>query len=241
VTVSRGSLIFYTAQAVLMQAPILDNEEIVKLFRSTVSEARFARYMSDCRGQVSDAVSLYYFNTEVSKALYSSLQMWEIALRNKLNSFLSWKFTPRWPYDDTRALRQLAGNDRRKVTESIERQRQLRGIKTVPVEAIVADLSAGFWVSLLNSGYDVPFVWRYNLGRVCPNELTASRKDISDLSNELLALRNRVAHHEPIYHLPLKTRRVQIRRAISAMCLGANAYAEKTCTFSAVWAAKPPA
>ena len=75
-----------------------------------------------------------------------------------------------------RALRQLASN--------------------VPVEAIVADLSAGFWVSLLNSGYEVPFVWRHNLGRVCPNEPHASQKEISDLSNELLGFRNRVAHHE---------------------------------------------
>jgi hypothetical protein len=222
-----------------MQVPILDNEEAIRLFRSTISESRFARYLNDSNGRVVDAINLYHFNTEVSKALYSSLQMWEVSLRNKLNSFLVWKFTSSWPYDDRRALRQLTANDRRKVVDSIDRQRQLRRIKTVPVEAIVADLSAGFWVSLLNSGYEVPFVWRYNLVRVFPNEPRIALKDISDLSNDLLALRNRVAHHEPIYHLPLVERRAQIARALNAMCSGAHQYAEKTCTFAAVWATKP--
>jgi hypothetical protein len=32
----------------------------------------------------------------------------------------------------------------------------------------VADLSAGFWVALLNASYNIAFSWRYNLARIFP-------------------------------------------------------------------------
>src|SRR5262249_25127224 len=130
-------------------------------------------------------------------------------------------------------------NDRRKLEESITRQRQLRGIQTVPTDAIVADLSAGFWVSLLNKSYDVPFAWRYNLVRIFPGEKSMTRTEASDLCDGLLDLRNRVAHHDPIYHLPLTDRRNHLSRLLTAMCTTTNAYVAASCTFSVVWTAKP--
>jgi hypothetical protein len=37
----------------------------------------------------------------------------------------------------------------------------------------VADLSAGFWVALLNASYNIAFSWRYNLARIFPVLLCA--------------------------------------------------------------------
>jgi Abi-like protein len=222
-----------------MQAPTIDNEEKIKSFRSTVSEPRFARYLAETKGVQAAAINLYHWNTELSKSFYTSLQMWEVALRNKLNAFLCWKFDANWPYDTQRAIRQMTNNDRRKVEESIIRQRQLRGIQAVPTDAIVADLSAGFWVSLLNKSYDVPFSWRYNLARIFPGEQTIPRSDAARLCDGLLDLRNRVAHHEPIYHLQLTDRRNELDRLLKAMCATTNAYVAASCTFGVVWSAKP--
>ena len=222
-----------------MQAPFLDNEETVKLFRVAISETRFARYLSTSNGEVKLAVGLYHWNTELSKSLYSSLQMWEVVLRNKLNAFLCWKYTANWPYDEKRALRQLTSGERKKLNDAIDRQRQLRGIKHVPTDAIVADLSAGFWVSLMSKSYEVPFSWRYNLARICPKDSTISRAEFFKLCGELLDLRNRVAHHEPVYHLPLEELRGQLDRTIGAMCSASKDYAALTCTFKATWNTNP--
>jgi hypothetical protein len=155
-----------------------------------------------------------------------------------MNTFLCWKFNQNWPFDTQRALRQLTKNDQRKVFESIDRQKQLRNIKTVPTDAIVSDLSAGFWVSLLNKSYDIPFSWRYNLGRIFPNEKSITRETASELCDNMLYLRNRVAHHEAIYHLPLDDRRGEMDRLLRAMSPVAHQYVNETCTFAAVWAAR---
>src|SRR5258708_33902992 len=74
-----------------------DNPDALKMFRATLSEARFARYLTACAGDQAQAVLLYHWNTELSKSLYGSLQMWEVALRNRLNAFLCWKNMARWP------------------------------------------------------------------------------------------------------------------------------------------------
>lgn len=221
-----------------MQAPTLDSADKIRDFRLTLSEARFARYLNAVGGNEQAAVNLYHWNTELSKALYPSLQMWEVALRNRLNSFLCWKFKPNWPFDQERALRQLTNNERRKVEEAIFRQRQLRSIKKVSVGAVVADLSIGFWVALLHSSYDVPFKWRFNLPRIFPREALV-RPTASKMCDGLLILRNRVAHHEPIYDLPLEERRKELTVLLSAMCLTSSAYVDACCTFAAVFAARP--
>jgi hypothetical protein len=43
--------------------------------------------------------------------------MWEVALRNKLNAFLVWKFGPKWPYDE-HLLRGLKISEQKKLNET---------------------------------------------------------------------------------------------------------------------------
>ncbi len=123
--------------------------------RGALSEPRFARYLHASDGNISAALRLYLWNSKLSESLYIPLQMWEVALRNKLHTFLCWKFSLDWPRDE-RALRQLTRFDRRRVHEAIERQRQRRNFTSISTDAIVADLSAGFWVALFNQDYEVP-------------------------------------------------------------------------------------
>jgi hypothetical protein len=112
--------------------------------------------------------------------------------------------------------------DRDRVSEAITRQRQRRSADPVPLDAIVADLSAGFWTALLAGRYDVPFSWRYNLARVLPKEPKLTRAEASKKCDALRELRNRIAHHEPILHLPLSDHWDDIKRLVDAMCPGAG-------------------
>jgi hypothetical protein len=225
-----------------MQAIFAGKEALANALRGTLSEARVARYVAECNGDLMLALELYHWNAKLSQCMYLPVQIWEIALRNKMNVFLGRKYTnPNWMYDAARAVRQLTNSDRKRLDKVIERQKRDRGLAKPTPDMIVADLSAGFWVSQLTQSYDNPYAWRYNLTKVFPHDSSLSRDNVSTKCDRILDVRNRIAHHEPIYHLPLNDIRDDLDQLIAAMCPGADSYAVGMCDFPKVWASRPKA
>ena len=222
-----------------MQEKFRSDAVLVQKFKASLSQQRFSTYMRAHNNDEVGAIAIYQWNSRLSQALYIYLQTWEICLRNKLNDFLSWKYNPSWPYDNSRAVRQLKNNDKKRLLETIERQQRERKMSPVSTSAIVADLSAGFWVSQLSSSYEIPYKWRHNVARVFPNEKTMDAATAWKICDDLLTLRNRVAHHEPIFHLPLLDRRSELARMVAAMCDASSTFAEATCNFASVWKDRP--
>ena len=213
--------------------------DIVKNMKGSLSAPRFGRYKSSCNGDEAKALKLYQWNSLVSQSLYIYIQCWEVCLRNKLNEFLKWKYSASWPYEETRAVRNLKGDDKRRLRETKERQERDRGYAPVSTDVVVADLSAGFWVSLLSGKYDVPYSWRYNLRKIFPNDTALDRKAAWEICDNTLTLRNRVAHHEPIYDLPLESNYRELQRIVFAMCKGTHAFADATCSFRDTFVQRP--
>jgi hypothetical protein len=149
--------------------------------------------------------------------------MWEIALRNRINDFLIYKYGSRWPFNQ-RLTRNLKSADRTRLDEAINRQAQQRGVRWPSTDSIVADLSAGFWVSLLTKSYDVPFSWRYNITRVFPNCGQPNRESLWQACDRLLKIRNRVAHHEPIFHFVMPDMCNDLETIIGYLCQHAKKY-----------------
>lgn len=222
-----------------MQDVFRQHPALVEEFKNTLSAPRFLRYSKAANGDDLAAIELYQWNAKLAQSLYIYTQAWEIALRNRLDGFLCWKYNTSWPYDERRAVRQFANQDKKKLREAIDRQERYREAKPAPRSAIIADLPAGFWVSLLSASYDIPFVWRHNIRRVFPHEATLGAKEAHAICERLLELRNRIAHHEPIFHLPLLGLHEQMRRIVTAMCRATAAYCDVTCSFQQVWSAKP--
>ncbi len=223
-----------------MQEKFLHNKELVDALRASLSDARFARYLADCGGKEVAALKLYHWNAQASQAFYLPLQMWEVALRNRLNRFLIWKYNDKWPYD-SRCIRNLAGPEQRRLEETKQRQAQKRGVDPVPTDALVADLSVGFWSGLLLKSYEVPYAWRpnANLVRIFPHDPKIGRENASEICERLLVLRNRIAHHEAIYQFDLADRWNDLQRILAAMCSGTAEYAKSECRVDEVIAAKP--
>lgn len=218
---------------------LLSDSDLTQSFCDSLSLPRFAPYLEETGGNETAAITLYHWNSRVTSALYIPLQVWEITLRNRLNDFLCWKYGRNWPADERRALRQLKSHHKRAVAEADTRQTQKRGTALTP-DAIVADLSIGFWVGLLSSDYEIPFSWRYNLQRIFPRDPTLDRRSGFDLCQDLADLRNRVAHHEPVHNQPLAERHGQINRLLKAMNEGAHRFSVLASDFDAVWAERPP-
>jgi hypothetical protein len=223
-----------------MQDIFAKNIQLYDLLRTKATDQRLTRYITACSGDSAKAIDLYYWNAQLSECFYLPLQCWEIALRNKLNLFMCWKYGLDWPFTD-KGLSQLKKNEQDKVKVAIDRQYQKRGKANTSVGAVVADLSPGFWVALLSKRYAIPFRWKPfgNLHRIFPHEHRIPHSDVSEICNDILDLRNRIAHHEPVYHLPLDTRRKEIDRLLTAMCAGSHAFANVACRFDATWNSRP--
>jgi hypothetical protein len=223
-----------------MQAIFSGKEALAGALRGSISESRFARYMTDSNGDQMKALELYHWNAQLSQCLYFPVQVWEISLRNKLNAFIGRKHTnPNWMYDDARCVRQLTKSDQKRLHKTIERQRRDRRIQRPTPDMIVADLAAGFWVSQLTQSYDTPYAWRYNIVKVFPHNSSLDRSTVSVMCDRILDVRNRIAHHEPIYHLPLDEIRGDLTSLIAGMCPGADAYAAGLCDFTRLWNSCP--
>lgn len=212
--------------------------EAAAALKSSFSEVRLKRYLDQSKGDINAALMLYRWNIVLSQALYLPLQIWEVTLRNKINAAFSSRFGSGWPYVEN-FRRQLKSQEERKIKDAIDRQERYRGFPKPSTDIIVADLSASFWVGVMGKGYDIPFTWRNWVKRVFPNDATADRAKMHGICMDLLDLRNRIAHHEPIYHLDLQGLRDDLDDVIGAMCVGSRAFIDATCTFDEALKLKP--
>ena len=79
--------------------------------------------------------------------------------------------------------------------ENLARQRQ--GTIAVPDSQVIAQLTIHFWKRLFSESYEQT-LWKRSLKTVFPNK-TLGRSDIADHLEVIYEMRNRLAHHEPVY------------------------------------------
>lgn len=222
-----------------MQGIFDGKEPLANALASTISKPRLKRYLVSAGGDKMLALALYHWNTELSQAMYLPVQVWEVALRNRLNSFIERKYGAEWPYDEIVAVRQLTDGDKDKLRAARFRQQKKRRVRRAPTSAIVADLSAGFWVSLLSDSYEIPFGWKTAISRVFAYGGNLDRSAAHALCVRMLDIRNRIAHHEAIYEMPLMDYRADAERLIKALCQGSELYLAGKCELAEALARRP--
>jgi hypothetical protein len=201
----------------------------------SASRSRLSKYLQKTGGDIHKALQIYHWNSMLSQSLYFPLQHWEITLRNKLNEFLIYKYGPAWP-TNSNLRRNLAGQDRQRLDEVVERLAGKLAPAQPTTDQIVADLSAGFWVSQFSSRYKAHYNWTNNLKfRIFVHNTKISSELAHQYCSDLLKLRNRVAHHEPILHLPLVQMRENLITILAGMCTATSQYVEAACTFKTLW------
>lgn len=183
---------------------------VLDALETSLSPERVATYASAVGGDREKALRLYTWNTAVSAAFYGPLQGLEVALRNAMHSQLSGCYGLDW-YDNPAC--DLDGMTMNRIDEA--KGKLQRGGYAIDPPHMVAELSFGFWVSLLGSGgyprgprgqkkknYEMT-LWRPALYKAFPNA-RMKRTQVHQPLDYLRTFRNRIAHHEPIFNRHLQ-------------------------------------
>lgn len=177
--------------------------------RDVLSIPRFAPYLARTNGDVDAAIRLYKWNVEISAAFYTSLHCLELGLRNAMHDRLRTRFGRA----DWWVVAPLSDNGKRTVSSAVEKLVGRSG-RRYTADDIVAELSFGFWVSLVSRGaaYDRT-LWVPALHRAFPF-YRGKRKPLHDNLLAMVLLRNRIMHHEPVHHRDLRADHAKIYRLL---------------------------
>ena len=183
--------------------PFSYTEETLTEIEAALSHERLQPYLDAAGGDRERALRLYLWNTAVSAAFYGPLQGLEVVLRNAIHRQLSERYESVWYANLDAGLDRGALGRIRQALLELDREGS-----TNDIPRLIATLSFGFWVSLLGSGgrlesgrkanYEMT-LWRPALRQGFAHRTTLTRRQAHGPLNELRILRNRIAHHEPIF------------------------------------------
>lgn len=208
------------------------SDELVAGLIDAMSPTRFATYLT-AAGSETAALQLYTWNTAASAAFYGPLQTLEVTLRNAINSRFSSSHGVRW-FDDPQVLRAAE----LRIVGEVTQQLYDRGRQPTP-GSVVAELSYGFWVALFANAYDTT-IWRTDLHTLFSPRVK-DRHGLHEALDRLRTLRNRTAHHEPIFQRNLADDYKRIRTVVGMLSLPNLRWLDHHSTVSQVLGTQPAA
>ncbi len=204
---------------------------------SILSCSRLRKYLKEAENlspddEIKMALRLYAWNTALSASLYGPLQALEIALRNAVDKQLTDAFGENW-YD-----RRNVVNLNKASVEKIDKAKEENNTR----DGIISDLSLGFWTPLFRN----KVLWNKELHKIffsdipTKKQLEKKRKNLEYRLKKFKDLRNRIAHHEPIFHQDLKQDIDDILGILSWISPQKRAWVEYYSRLSDVLKMRPP-
>ena len=208
--------------------------------RRAFSSQRWCGYENTPNPSDEDILACYLYNLELASALQPALHVLEVTLRNAIydhsttivrTSGLKFDRIECWldTVPSLLTVKHAADVDRAKA--DLVRQKRV-----LTPGRLVASLGFGFWTGLFDSQYEHgrssgPRIWPELAKRAFPNleKETRNRAHLARHFYELRVLRNRIAHHEPIWKLDVLATYDQICETIGWMNASAMYLVRYTC------------
>lgn len=172
--------------------------------KSMLSAARMGTYESvlDAAGNPISpiqALELYAWNAQVSAAFLAPLHICEVVTRNAVAEVLETQYGDLWPW--SQGFEQSLPIAQRGYCLRQDLQTARRHAGTTG--KVIPELKFAFWQKMLTGRNDVR-LWNSHLIQAFPNipqghSVSQSRQGIYDELEHIRKLRNRIAHHEPIF------------------------------------------
>lgn len=171
-----------------------------------LSAERWETYKSAAQEDSGLALRLYEWNTQLAGAIMHDVAHIEVALRNAYDRLLSdsWSGSDHWLLDSLSPVRiplirvrngqqrDLNVRNRLSIDEAVKRT---RSSDPLPGQ-IIAELSFGFWRHLTSAALEKT-LWVPYLHEVFPAR--TDRKKVDRALALVNGVRNRAAHHEPLF------------------------------------------
>ncbi|UPL10696.1 Abi family protein [Microbacterium sufflavum] len=214
--------------------------------------ARFQRYVDECSGDRTRALALYEWNVALGQSMMHDIAHFEVALRNAYDAAISasWPYRTHWllhpdspavmPIWRTRDVKGIKrGSDvnflnRKNVDDAIKRC----GFGKATPGKVLAELTFGFWRQFTTKSMEKT-VWVPYLHKAFPRGTSRSAVDIDIAA--VNSLRNRIAHHEPLFTPTLDPIAVhrQMMHCLLLIAPDVHAHVSQTSRVHVVFAAKP--
>lgn len=213
----------------------------VQAVKKALSAARMGTYES--AAQVGDgdpaALRLYAWNAQVSAALLAPLHICEVVVRNAVSEALEAQYGPRWPWSP--GFEQSLPDP--KIGYSPRRDLQAARRSHATTGKVIPELKFAFWQRMFTSRHDSR-LWSTYLANVLPNLPTGKavadlRKEVYDDLEVIRGLRNRIAHHEPIFARNLADDLAKISLLVKHRCLVTASWMENNQQASTLILHKP--
>tara|TARA_A200000159_G_C7324973_1_gene340521 strand:+ start:773 stop:1429 length:657 start_codon:yes stop_codon:yes gene_type:complete len=185
------------------------------------------------------ALKLYSWNAQISAAFLSPLHLCEVVIRNAISDAIESQYGDKWPWSQAfeRSLPnpQKGYSPRRDLTDA--KRGQLTTGKVIP------ELKFVFWEKLLTQRFDQR-LWNPYLQTVFPNHdatktIPNMRNTLRSLLEDVRRLRNRIAHHEPIFARDLEADFNNIDQLIRYRCEDTSHWAYKNQLVTLLMGLKP--
>tara|TARA_R100000687_G_scaffold81338_2_gene78194 strand:+ start:718 stop:1371 length:654 start_codon:yes stop_codon:yes gene_type:complete len=181
---------------------------------SVLSSPRFATYLIEKNSDKEQALALYQWNLELSSAFIIPLQICEVGVRNSIVTAIENAYGQNWPWAKSFEIAL------RNPPRSYSPRRDLTNLRKLATTGkIVAELRFIFWEKMLTKGHDGA-IWNNHLRTAFPH--ADQLKTIQELRTEgneelrkIRELRNRIAHHEPIFRRNIQDEYDRIKKVIN--------------------------
>jgi hypothetical protein len=160
-----------------------------------ISPDRFGTYLNAAGHDQDRALKLYLWNAQLGEAFHIPIQAVEVSLRNSINAGLTNTYGQDWWQN--KDLEAILDEERRADLMQVLRRIRNRELD-LNTGQVVAGLSFGFWVGILDGRYNPP-IWGAQLRAAFPHfPKGRSRKSLHIAVRNVATLRNRISHHEPL-------------------------------------------
>lgn len=187
---------------------------------NALSPARMSTYETAARHLKNpnvDALSLYAWNVQVSGAFLAPLHICEVVIRNAISEVLEKVYGSNWPWSTT-FEKSLPNSGGYCPKDDLCRARK----KFSSTGKVIPELKFVFWQKMFTGRFD-DRLWDKHLKDTFPNIM--KNRTVPDIRisiyrdlETIRELRNRIAHHEPIFSRPLKSELNTIIDLIRGRC-----------------------
>jgi len=210
--------------------------------KDALSAPRIGTYEAATTGtpQLPSALALYAWNAQVSASMLAPLHFCEVTIRNAVADAIAAAHGPQWPWD-AGFMRSLPNpskgyNPRHDLMSA-------RAGKATPGK-VIPELKFIFWQTIFTSRFDAG-LWVHHLRTILPHaDPLKSDAQVRALVyaelEQLRKLRNRIAHHEPIFRRNLADDFQKIHDLIAIRCPITATWMVQNQQAQALIAIKPP-